>query len=80
MGGVSKEPLTRGSASGNHQRPFHGLRIAESPTSAAAAGAQYIITGQRGTRIGEPSDAITVQFGTDGGTFTASNNALKIAA
>ena len=53
------------------------------PTSAAGAGPQYIITGQRGTRIGEPSDAITVQFGTDGGTFTANNantNAFKIAA
>ena len=53
------------------------------PTSAAGAGAQYIVRGQRGTRIGEPSDAITVQFGTDGGSFTAGAHApatMKIAA
>ncbi len=37
------------------------------PTSAAADGAQYIIQGQRGTLIGIPSDAVTVQFGAGSG-------------
>ena len=42
------------------------------PASAAAAGAQYIVQGFRGTRSGEPSDAVTVQFGLgEGGTFTS---------
>jgi hypothetical protein len=42
------------------------------PASAAAAGAQYIVQGFRGTRTGEPSDAITVQFGLgEGATFTS---------
>ena len=53
------------------------------PTSAAAAGAQYIIQGQRGTKIGEASDALTVQFGVDGSGFNANSNApasIKIAA
>jgi hypothetical protein len=71
---------TSGSTSESRRMTFTDTSI---PTSAAGAGAQYIVTGQRGTRIGEPSDAITVQFGTDGGTFTASNagsNAFKIAA
>jgi hypothetical protein len=42
------------------------------PASAAAAGAQYIVQGFRGTRSGEPSDAVTVQFGLgEGGAFTS---------
>jgi hypothetical protein len=45
------------------------------PTSAAAAGAQYIIQGQRGTLTGEPSDAVTVQFGVGEGV-TVSGLAL----
>ncbi len=48
------------------------------PTSAASQGAQYIITGRRGTRVGTPSDAITVQFGVDG--TTVSGGTLAIAA
>lgn len=70
---------TSGSTSESRRMTFTDTSI---PTSAAGAGAQYIVTGQRGTRIGEPSDAITVQFGTDGGSFTAGVNAgsFKIAA
>jgi hypothetical protein len=37
------------------------------PTSAAGQGAQYIVQGFRGTRVGEASDAVVVQFGVDGG-------------
>lgn len=37
------------------------------PASAAGAGAQYIVQGFRGTRAGDPCDAVTVQFGIDGG-------------
>lgn len=50
------------------------------PASAAGAGAQYIVQGYRGTRFGEASDAITVQFGVDagGGAFTSAS--LKMAA
>ena len=42
------------------------------PASAAGSGAQYIVQGFRGTRSGESSDAVTVQFGVDaGGAFTS---------
>jgi hypothetical protein len=41
------------------------------PASAAAQGAQYIIQGQRGTKLGQASDAITVQFGVDGNGMIA---------
>ena len=72
---------TSGSTSESRRMTFTDSSI---PTSAAAAGAQYIIQGQRGTKIGEASDAITVQFGTDGSGFTANSNAasnaFKIAA
>lgn len=37
------------------------------PTSAASQGAQYIVQGFRGTRLGDASDAVVVQFGVDGG-------------
>lgn len=51
------------------------------PASAASAGAQYIVQGFRGTRAGTPSDAIIVQFGNDGATFSAANSAgFKLAA
>ncbi len=52
------------------------------PATAASNGAQYIVQGFRGTRSGTPSDAITVQFGTDGGSFVSGANAgsFKIAA
>jgi hypothetical protein len=51
------------------------------PASAASQGAQYIVQGFRGTRAGEASDAVTVQFGIDaggGGAFTSAQ--LKMAA
>lgn len=48
------------------------------PASAAGAGAQYIVQGFRGTRAGDPSDAVTVQFGTDGLGLTTA--ALRMAA
>lgn len=52
------------------------------PTSAAAAGVQYIIQGQRGTLQGLMSDAITVQFGTDtpGGLNVQGAVGEKVAA
>lgn len=70
---------TSGSTSEARRMTFTDSSI---PTSAAGAGAQYIIQGQRGTKIGEASDALTVQFGTDGGSFAANNNTsqFKIAA
>lgn len=53
------------------------------PTSAAGVGVQYIITGQRGILHGESSDAITVQFGQEGGGLTVTSSAgasFKMAA
>ncbi|MGD9690305.1 MAG: hypothetical protein AB7K52_14200 [Phycisphaerales bacterium] len=50
------------------------------PTSAAGEGAQYVIQGFRGTRAGEASDAITVQFGIDGSGATVTGATLKMAA
>lgn len=50
------------------------------PSSAAATGAQYIIQGYRGTRSGEASDVITVQFGIDGEGAFVTNATLKMAA
>lgn len=51
------------------------------PASAAAAGAQYIIQGFRGTRAGEASDAVVVQFGVDGvGATGAGVRTVRIAA
>ena len=51
------------------------------PATAASAGAQYIVQGFRGTRAGEASDAVVVQFGVDGGGgLTASAATLKMAA
>lgn len=42
------------------------------PATAAAAGAQYIVQGFRGTRAGESSDAVIVQFGLgEGGQMVA---------
>ena len=49
------------------------------PASAASQGAQYIVQGFRGTRVGDASDAIVVQFGIDsGGGFQSAT--LKMAA
>lgn len=49
------------------------------PASAASQGAQYIVQGFRGTRVGEASDAVVVQFGVDvGGGFTSAR--VKLAA
>lgn len=50
------------------------------PATAASAGAQYIVTGSRGTRSGEPSDAVVVQFGADGTTTTIVDAELGLAA
>jgi hypothetical protein len=51
------------------------------PASAASAGAQYIVQGFRGSRGGEPSDAVIVQFGQDGVTVTkADGDGLRMAA
>lgn len=53
------------------------------PATAASNGAQYIVQGFRGTRFGTPSDAVVVQFGTDGGSFVAGSNeasSIKLAA
>lgn len=53
------------------------------PTSAAANGVQYVIQGQRGTNTGEASEAITVQFGIDGGgsfNIAGATTTLKVAA
>lgn len=49
------------------------------PATAASQGAQYIVQGFRGTRTGEASDAVVVQFGVDGGGGFA-NATLKMAA
>lgn len=50
------------------------------PTSAAAQGVVYVITGQRGQQIGVSSDAITVQFGIGGAGATVTGAGLSIAA
>lgn len=46
------------------------------PTSAAGSGAQYIIQGYRGDRTGQPSEAITVQFGVEGSGGTGGSFAV----
>ncbi len=50
------------------------------PTSAASAGVQYIITGQRAGMMGTPSNAIVVQFGVDGAGATVTGATLNMAA
>lgn len=50
------------------------------PTSAAAQGVSYIITGQRGQQIGASSTAITVQFGVGGAGATVTGAGLSMAA
>ncbi len=52
------------------------------PPSAASAGAQYIVQGFRGTRAGEASDAVVVQFGVDGASVIGGEGrgTLSIAA
>jgi hypothetical protein len=51
------------------------------PASAASQGAQYIVQGFRGNRMGDASEAITVQFGVDAGGGVGFTSAqLKMAA
>lgn len=51
------------------------------PASAASAGVQYIVQAQRGADVGLPSDAVTVQFGIDGGGGAiVTGGTLKMAA
>lgn len=50
------------------------------PASAASQGAQYVIQGFRGTRAGDASEAVTVQFGVDGGGGAFTSAELKMAA
>jgi hypothetical protein len=66
-----------GSTSSSRRMSFTDGNI---PTSAAASGAQYIIQGQRGTQVGIASEAITVQFGVDGGGMSVTGARMKIAA
>lgn len=47
------------------------------PATAAGSGAQYIVQGFRGTRSGDSSDAVTVQFGVDAGGAVSS---VRLAA
>jgi len=49
------------------------------PTTAAQTGAQYIVQGRRGTMMGAPGDAITVQF-VDGMGMNVVGSGLKMAA
>lgn len=42
--------------------------------------ATYIIRGQRGTLLGQASEAVTVQFGVGGGTLTVTGGELALAA
>lgn len=66
-----------GTTAGSRRMTFTDTSI---PTSAASLGAQYIITGQRGTVVGTPSDAIVVQFGVDGLGATVTGASLSMAA
>jgi hypothetical protein len=65
-----------GSTSSSRRATFNDATI---PAAAASQGAQYIVQGFRGTRVGDASDAVTVQFGVDGGGSLASAS-LKMAA
>jgi hypothetical protein len=85
-GQTSFTPLggTSGSTSESRRMTFTDATV---PTSAAGAGAQYIIQGQRGTLVGLASDAVVVQFGVeDGPGFSVTgatanaNGGLKVAA
>ncbi len=69
--------VTPGTSSHSRRMSFTDSSI---PTSAAGAGVKYIMQGRRGILIGQSSDAITVQFGIDGGGLTVSNATLKMAA
>lgn len=69
-----------GTTSQSRRMSFTDVTI---PTTAASSGAQYIITPRRGLLTGEPSGAITVQFGVDGeGSFAIGTvgKAVKLAA
>lgn len=54
---------TAGTTTENRRAFFTDATV---PASAAANGAQYIVQGFRGTRAGEQSDAVIVQFGVGG--------------
>jgi hypothetical protein len=66
-----------GSTTSSRRMTFTDFSI---PTSAAGTGVQYIMQGRRGALMGTPSDAITVQFGVDGGGMVVSGATLKMAA
>jgi hypothetical protein len=67
-----------GSTSENRRPSFTDATV---PASAASQGAQYIVQGFRGTRMGDASDAVTVQFGVEGLTLTSASGAtFKMAA
>jgi hypothetical protein len=76
-GGFSGIGGASGSTSEN-RRPF--FTDGTVPASAASQGAQYIVHGFRGTRMGEPSDAVIVQFGSDGAGAGLTSVGLKMAA
>ena len=72
-----------GSTTQSRRATFTDISV---PTSAAGVGVQYIIQGRRGNLYGEPSDAVTVQFGVDGGGFSVTGativapGVMKLAA
>ena len=71
---------TQGSTARERRMSFVDFSV---PTSAAGVGVQYIMQGRRGILVGESSEAITVQFGVDGGglTVTSADGArFKMAA
>jgi hypothetical protein len=72
-------PLT-GSPGSTSQSRRMSFTDAGVPTSAAGTGVQYIIQGRRGLLMGEPSDAITVQFGVDETGAATAEALLKMAA
>ncbi len=79
QGGFSPLGGASGSTTENRRMKFTDNSV---PASAASQGAQYIIQGQRGTTLGQASDAITVQFGVDGdgmiaGTYKLGTDGAK---
>jgi hypothetical protein len=78
--GFTNFTQTPGTTARNRRPSFTDFTV---PTTAAGQGVQYIIQGLRGTNVGEASDAITVQFGVEGGgmaVVTAKGAELKMAA
>lgn len=71
---------TQGSTARERRISFTDFTV---PVSAASAGVQYIMQGRRGLMMGDPSEAITVQFGVDGAGLTvtsATGASFKMAA